>query len=110
MTSRPQPEPATAEASVPERQSTLASKAPALVSLDAELFKDVQVELRARLGLVTVSVDELLALRSGSVLKLQSRLNDLVELRLNDAVVALGEIVAVGDHFGLRIVDVASRT
>ena len=78
-----------------------------LVALDAALFKDVQVELKARLGLVTVSVDTLLGLKSGSVLKLDAKLNDLVELRLNDAVVALGEIVAVGDHFGLRIVDVA---
>jgi flagellar motor switch protein FliN/FliY len=80
---------------------------PSLVSLDAAIFKDVQVELRARLGLATLSVDALLALKSGSVVQLDTKLNDLVELRLNDSIVALGEIVAVGDHFGLRIVNVA---
>ena len=40
-------------------------------------------------------------------MKLEARLNDLVELRLNDTVVARGEIVAVGDNFGVRIIDVA---
>jgi flagellar motor switch protein FliN/FliY len=77
------------------------------VTLDSSLFKDVRVELRARLGTATLSVEELLALREGSVVKLEAGLNDLVELRLNDQVVALGEIVAVGDRFGVRIVEVA---
>ena|SRR5216683_2807607 len=79
----------------------------ALVPLDSALFKDVRVELTARLGVATLTVEELLNLKAGSVVKLEARLNDLVELRLNGQVVALGEIVAVGERFGLRIVEVA---
>jgi flagellar motor switch protein FliN len=78
-----------------------------LVSLGSGVLKEVQVELKARLGRASLSVEELLALKAGSVVKLESKLNDLVELRLNASVVAHGEIVAVGEHFGLRIVNIA---
>jgi flagellar motor switch protein FliN/FliY len=78
-----------------------------LVSLNSAIFKDVNVTLKARLGELTLTVAELLALKSGSVVKLDAGLNDLVELRLNQTVVARGELVAVGDHFGLRIVEIA---
>ncbi|HZZ37019.1 MAG TPA: FliM/FliN family flagellar motor switch protein [Caulobacteraceae bacterium] len=65
--------------------------------------------LQALLGRVSLSVSELLQLRAGSVLTLETGLQDLVELRLNDAAVARGEIVAVEDNFGVRIVEVAPR-
>ena len=78
-----------------------------LVSIDSAIFKDVNVELQAKLGAITLSVGELLALRSGSVVKLDMQMNDLIELRLNQSLVARGEIVAVDDNFGVRIVEVA---
>jgi flagellar motor switch protein FliN/FliY len=78
-----------------------------LVGVDSSIFKDIQVDLRARLGEARMSVDELLALRTGSIVKLDAKLNSPVELRLNGSVVARGEIVAVGDQFGLRIIEIA---
>jgi flagellar motor switch protein FliN/FliY len=79
----------------------------ATVSLESPLLQAVQVELKVRLGMAKLTVQELLALKPGSVVKLESQLNDLVELRLNGSVVALGEIVAVGANFGVRIVKIA---
>jgi flagellar motor switch protein FliN len=81
-----------------------------MLSLDSDLISDVSVCLKARLGEVTLSVKDLLDLKAGSVVKLEQKLNDRVELRLNDALVAVGEIVAVGDHFGVRIVEIASSS
>jgi flagellar motor switch protein FliN/FliY len=78
-----------------------------LVSLESAILRNVNVTLKVRLGELSLSVQELLALRAGSVVKLGAQLNDLVELRLNDQVVARGEVVAVGDNFGVRIVEVA---
>jgi flagellar motor switch protein FliN/FliY len=102
----------------PDESETRAGNAPAaaspqgppLVPLDAAIFKDVRVQLRARLGEATLTVEDLLALKAGSVVTLDSPLNAPVELRLNASVVARGEIVAVGEHFGLRIVDVAKTS
>lgn len=80
-----------------------------LLSIDSAVFDGVRVALRAKLGDVELTVQELLTLKSGSVVKLDHKMSDLVELRLNDALVARGEIVAVDDHFGIRIVEIAVK-
>jgi len=78
-----------------------------LLSIDSAIFRDIKVTLRVKLGEVTLPVDELLALKSGSTLKLDRLMSELVELHLNDALVARGEIVAVDDNFGVRIIEIA---
>lgn len=78
-----------------------------LLFIDSTVFKDIQVPLQAKLGQATLTVADLLALKSGSIVKLNTQMNALIELRLNDSIVARGEIVAVDDNFGVRIVDVA---
>lgn len=75
--------------------------------IDAALFKDVPVVLRARLGDVTLSIEELLNLKAGSLLQLGASLSDPVELWLNESLIAAGELVAVDDHFGVRITEIA---
>jgi flagellar motor switch protein FliN/FliY len=94
---------AKADASTP----TIEPSAPLLVSLNDAVFQNVRVELLASLGRVELSVEDLLALRSGSILKLDLKMNDLIELRLNQSLVARGEIVAVDENFGVRIVEIA---
>ncbi len=81
-----------------------------VISPDSPIFKDVRVTLNAALGQAELSVHEILALKSGSVVKLEAKLNDLVELRLNDSLVARGEIVAVDGNFAVRIVEIAQLT
>jgi len=80
----------------------------AIVPIDDKLFGDVRVELEARLGKTELSVDALMALKDGSVVTLQTGLADTVDLYVNNACVARGEIVAVGDQFGVRITHVAT--
>jgi len=77
-----------------------------LVGLDSAVFRHVQVALRVRLGEISMSVEELLTLKSGAVLTLDRLLSEPVELFLNDALVARGEIVAVEDNFAVRLVEV----
>ncbi len=93
---------------LPPEEAGELPNAPPLVSMDAAIFQDVAVALQARLGQTSLSVADLLALRAGSVVKLDLKMNDLIELRLNQSLVARGEIVAVDDHFGVRIVEIAS--
>ena len=107
MTPSTQSDAASAEPAPRANGAAVAGHGGSLVHLDSSIFKDVHVDLKAKLGEAKLSVEELLALKPGSVVKLESQLSDLVELRLNASVVARGEIVAVGDHFGLRIVEVA---
>jgi flagellar motor switch protein FliN/FliY len=79
-----------------------------LLPPDSPLLKDLNVTLQARLGETVMPIAELLALRAGSVLSLETRMNEPVELYLNDALVGRGEIVAVDDRFGVRIVEIAA--
>jgi flagellar motor switch protein FliN/FliY len=78
-----------------------------IISADSPIFKDARVVLNAALGQAELSVQEILALKAGSVVELDTQLNGMVELWLNGAQVARGEIVAVEGHFGVRIVEIA---
>jgi flagellar motor switch protein FliN len=80
-----------------------------LLSAGSPLLGDVSVTLQARLGNVDMTLAELLALQTGSIIELETRLSEPVELYLNDSLVARGEIVAVDDRFGIRIVEIATR-
>jgi flagellar motor switch protein FliN/FliY len=80
---------------------------PRLAPINADLFRGVRVALRARLGDAEMTVDEIMALKSGSIVTLGAGLADYIDLYLNDMLVARGEIVAVGDKYGVRIVEIA---
>jgi len=97
----------------PEKPRNGAETAPEaaapLIAPDSSLLRDVSVTLEARLGQAVMPVSELLDLRHGSVLRLEAALNEPVELYLNGALVARGDIVAVDDKFGVRIVEIAAK-
>ncbi len=80
---------------------------PARISSD--LLRGVRVALEARLGEANMTVEEMMALKSGAVVTLDTGLADHVDLYLNGVLVARGEIVAVGDKYGVRIVDIAAK-
>lgn len=79
------------------------------LSAGSPLLGDVAVTLQARLGSVEMTLADLFALKPGSVIELATRLSEPVELYLNESLVARGEIVAVDDRFGIRIVEIAAR-
>jgi flagellar motor switch protein FliN/FliY len=77
--------------------------------INGELLRGVRVALEAKLGQANMSVEEMMSLKSGAVVTLETGLADHVDLCLNGTLVARGEIVAVGDKFGVRIVEIAQK-
>jgi len=77
-------------------------------AISGKLLRGVRVALEVRLGHADMTIDEMMALKSGSVVTLQASLADHVDLYLNDMLVARGEMVAVGDKYGVRIVEIAT--
>lgn len=67
----------------------------------------VKADLTVVAGHATAKVGELLALKEGTVMALDTALNAPFDVMLGDQVVARGELVAVGDQFGVRITQVA---
>lgn len=81
-----------------------------MARIDNELLRGVRVALEARLGESPMTVEEMLGLKAGAVVTLDAGLADHVELYLNDTLVARGEIVAVGDKYGVRIIEIAPES
>ena len=92
-------------------KGTKKGKSKPLIALDSEILGDVEVRLTAMLGEGIMSVNQLLTLTDGSVVDLETPLDGQIDLVLNGKLIAKGEIVAVGDRFGVRITQlVASKT
>ncbi len=77
-----------------------------IAMLDPAVLGSVMVELSAVLGRGELSMQQLASLTPGEVVSLDTPLNGLADLRLNDCLIARGEIVAVEDRFGLRITEI----
>ena len=99
----------TAALDQPDRPSPAAPDGERLIAPDSALLREVEVILQARLGALVMPVAELMELREGSVLGLPVRLDEPIDLLLNDSLVARGEIVAVDDRFGIRLVEIAPK-
>lgn len=97
------------EGTAPKRGSAEGAQDPAqpLLSIDSALLRNVQVRLEARLGELDMTVEELMGLKVGAALRFDRSLNEPVDLFLNGTLVARGEIVAVDDSYGVRIVEIA---
>ncbi len=75
--------------------------------IDPKLIDTVNVTLEAYLGQARITVAELTGLKEGSVLTLDAMLSQAIELRLNGLPVGRGELVAVGDKFGVRLTEIS---
>lgn len=72
------------------------------------LLMHVPLHLTVELGKATMSVAEILKLGTGSVVELDRTVGHPVDLLANDRPIARGEIVAVGESFGLRITELVA--
>ena len=70
-------------------------------------FEDVPLQVEVRLGRARVPLGELLRLRAGAVLTLERRVGEEAEVLIGGQVVALGQIVVVGNELGVRITQLA---
>lgn len=75
-----------------------------------ELLKDVDVRLSVELGRTRMKLKEVLALAEDSVVMLDRLTDELLDVHVNGTLVAKGEIVADGNRFGLRIVELAGAS
>lgn len=75
-----------------------------------DFLKDVDVRLSVELGRVDMKLKDVLALSEESVVALDRLTDELLDVSVNGKVIAKGEIVAQGNRFALRIVEIAGAT
>ena len=72
-------------------------------------FRNVTVEVSVWIGKTRLSFGELSDLRPGHVIELDQAVGAPVEIVLNrEVVLARGEVVEVGDEYGVRITEIVS--
>ena len=79
---------------------------------DMRMLADIDVEVTVEFGRARLELRDMLSLRRGSLVELSRGLDQPVGILANNALVAYGEIVMVGDRFGVHvqeIVDPADR-
>jgi flagellar motor switch protein FliN/FliY len=76
------------------------------VRANIEVILDVPVTLSLEVGRAQMSVGRLLRLNQGSVVELDRNAGEPLDVLVNGALVAHGEIVIVNDKFGIRLTDV----
>lgn len=96
---------------VPVQQpGTPGSDAPAATeSLAFDALLDVSMPVIIEIGRTHLTLNEILRLRAGSVVQLDRLVGEAVDIHVSDRKLAEGEVVVVGDHFGVRISRVLSR-
>lgn len=72
-----------------------------------DLLKNVDVRLSVELGRTDMKLKDVLALGEDSVVMLDRLTDELLDVLVNGKLIARGEIVAEGNRFGLRIVELA---
>ena len=78
-----------------------------LVSRDLNLVGHINVSVTAKIGSANITIDKLFSMKSGEVLTLQESLDSPVLLLVDGKTIARGQLVAVGENFGVEIIDVA---
>src|SRR5947209_15826654 len=73
------------------------------VAADLEAVFDVPVQVSAVLGRSRMEVGELLKLGPGTVLELDRRVGEAIDIYVNNRLVARGEVVLVEDKLGVTM-------
>ena len=78
----------------------------ARIAADLEAVFDVPVQVSAVLGRAHMDVGELLNLGPGTVLELDRKVGEAIDIYVNDRLVARGEVVLVEDKLGVTMTEI----
>jgi flagellar motor switch protein FliN/FliY len=73
------------------------------------LLMDLTLPVSIELGRTTMSVQEVLRLGRGSVIQLERLAGEPIDMFIGDRRFAEGEVVVLGEHFGIRLTRILAR-
>ena len=77
-----------------------------------KVLENIDVELTVEVGRTEITIRDLLRLNEGSVVELERLAGDPLDILINNTKIAKGEVVMIGERFGVRfgeIVDPEKR-
>jgi flagellar motor switch protein FliN/FliY len=76
------------------------------IAADLRSVFDVPVSIQAVIGRTTIVVADLLELGPGSVLELDRRVGEAIDIYVNSRLIARGEVVVVDDRLGVTMTEI----
>lgn len=73
-----------------------------------EYLLDVRLTVSAEIGRVEMPVRQVMLLAPGALVELQRSASEPVDILVNGHCIARGEIVVIGEHFGVRITELGT--
>ncbi len=80
------------------------------MAVDLRPVFDVPVSVQAVIGRTTIEVAKLLELSPGSVLELDRRVGEAIDIYVNSRLVARGEVVVVDDRLGVTMTEIIKNS
>ncbi len=75
---------------------------------DLDFILDIPLEVTVEMGRTKMLINDLLQLGQGSVIELNRLAGEPLDILVNNKLVARGEVVVVGEKFGIRLTDIVS--
>lgn len=70
---------------------------------------DIPLNVEVVVGSTVIQIKELINLGPGSVIELDREITEPVDIKVNGKLIAKGELVVVGERFGVRITEIYSE-
>ncbi len=74
-----------------------------------DMLLDVGLKITVEMGRTRMKFRDVLNLSSGSIVELSKQMSEPVDIMVNGALLATGEVVVIDDHFAVRITKLLNR-
>ena len=71
-----------------------------------KILESIEVTLSIEVGRTEMTIKDLLLLNEGSVVELDRLAGEPLDILVNGAIIAKGEVVMVGERYGVRFTDI----
>ena len=96
------------QANKSETESSKSSDKNTAAVSNLRLLENIEVKLTVEVGNTEIKIKDLLRLNEGSVVELDRLAGDALDILANGTKIAKGEVVMVGEKFGIRFTEVAT--
>ncbi len=96
------------QANKSEAESSKTSDKNTTAVSNLRLLENIEVKLTVEVGNTEIKIKDLLRLNEGSVVELDRLAGDALDILANGTKIAKGEVVMVGEKFGIRFTEVAT--
>ena len=91
----------------PSQAATASSASTSKVTAEnLRVLENVEVQMTVEVGNTEIKIRDLLRLNEGAVIELDRLAGDPLDILVNGTMIAKGEIVMVGERFGVRFTEI----